>query len=327
MTVRQFAPQNATDRSIQLAQTTTVPWGQMGVSGDSARGFGLANPRGTAANPPRETAPRGSRLLGWLNIGLTISEALRMIVGPPPIRVSEIAIGDADDLAIRIYGRSYHGPEAGTAVFIGGIGGASLGVPATVAEDGLRFDVAALERAYGKQLPAMLTAGGAAIGSEGSFVVERRDSAVHPNLSTISTRARALVQAQSRFQRWEAHHLIPFAAMAKLPVPSQLAIARSGWKMDSTENLVVLPGDEPTYEAAPNFRSLPYHSGPHDNYNFEVENRLSHLAWAAPTLDPRDIRAELGEIEATMFQQLLDRRRGFHPRVSQNMAPYVSAFG
>ena len=51
MTVRQFAPQNATDRSIQLAQTTTVPWGQMGVSGDSARGFGLANPRGTAANP------------------------------------------------------------------------------------------------------------------------------------------------------------------------------------------------------------------------------------------------------------------------------------
>ena len=311
-------------RSVQLAQATTLPWGQIGVSGDTARGLGLANPRGVAPAIPEEPVPRLAKLVRWISIGLTIAEVLKTIAGPAPVYKSEISLDDAGDLAIRIFGKSYKGPEAGTALFTRGIGGASLGVTATVTEDGLRFDAGALERAYGKALPTALAS--AAAGTIPT-VVERRDNAVSSNLSTVTSQARALVASQARFRRWQAHHLIPFSEVQRLPVASQLAIAKSGWKMDSLENLVVLPADVADYEDAPNFTRLPYHQGPHPKYNLEVENRLNHLRTEAPKMSAHDIRDELQQIEETMFQQLLDKRRGFHPRVSLNAHPQTRSFG
>lgn len=329
MTASPFAATGIGHRSIQLAQATTVPWGQVGVNSDTARGWGLANPRGTQPNAPAEVVPWYAKLVRWASVGLQIAEVLKAIAGPAPIYRSEIAIGDAGDLAVRIYGKSYHGPEAGSAVFIRGIGGASLGVPAAVTEQGLRFDVGALEKAYGKALPAVLKAAiaGAAIPSVGSTVLESRNSTADARLSTTASYARALVASQARFAKWEAHHLIPFASIERLPMATKLAIARSGWKMDSEENLVVLPGDEESYGGPPNYRVRPFHRGPHPNYNREVENRLGHLAWAAPTMDLADIRAELKEIEASMFGRLLDRARGYHPRVSFVTPSRPSAFG
>ena len=313
-------------RSIQLAQATTLPWGQIGVSGDTARGLGLANPRGVAPAIPEEPVPRLAKLVRWISIGLTIAEVLKTIAGPAPVYTSEIALGDAGDLAIRIYGKSFKGPQAGTAVFTRGVGGASLSVAATLTEDGLRFDVGALERAYGKALPAAL-ASAAGVAGTIPTVVERRDNPVSSSLSTVTSQARALVASQARFKKWQAHHLIPFSEIQRLPVASQLDIAKSGWKMDSLENLVVLPADEADYEDAPNVRRLPYHQGPHPKYNLEVENRLSHLRTEAPKMTAHDIRDELQQIEETMFQQLLDKRRGFHPRVSLNTLPQTTAFG
>lgn len=329
MADRSFSSTPIVSRSVQLAQATTVPWGQVGMSGETARGLGLSNPRGVAPSVPQEGTPRIARIVRWLSIGLTIADALRAIAGPAPVRWTEIALGDAGDLAVRIYGTSYPGPQAGTAVFVRGVGGASLGVVGTIANDGLHFDAGALGRAYGKPLPRVLAgampAGG--IGAAGPTIAERRDSSVHPNLSTIAARARGLVAAQARYQNWQAHHLIPFAEVQALPVPVQIAVARSGWKMDSVENLVVLPADELTYETAPNFRTLPFHRGPHPNYNREVANRLNHLRQAAASMSAGDIREELREIEASMFQQLLNRRRGFHPRITLNDIAKTRAFG
>ena len=290
MATRSFSSTPVAGRSAQLAQATTVPWGQVGVNGETARGLGLPNLRGVAPTVPPEAAPRIVRLVRWLGLGLSIADALRTIAGPAPVRWTEIALGDAGDLAVRIYGTSYRGPQAGTAVFVRGVGGASLGVTATIANDGLHFDAGALERAYGKPLPRALAA---AIGQAALVVAERRDSSAHPNLSTIAERARGLVAAQARFRSWQAHHLIPFAEVEALPMAVRLAIARSGWKMDSVENLIVLPADELTYETEPNFRRLPFHRGPHPNYNEEVANRLNHLRQAGASMPSDDIREEL----------------------------------
>ena len=267
--------------------------------------------------------------VSWLNIGLTIAEALQAIAGPAPIRRTEIAIGDGGDLAIVIYGKSHGGPRAGTAMFVRGIGGPSLGVTATVASEGLHFDAGALQRAYGKPLPRVL-AGAAPVagnGTEITIVLHTRYSEVHENLDANSDRARKLIASQARLHPWEAHHLIPFAAMAKLPDAAQLAIVRSGWKMDSLENLVVLPGNEIAYRDTTNLGARPYHRGPHPRYNAEVEQRLAYLGREAPTMSDQALRLALRAIESIMFQRLLDRVGGYHERVSMNEVPNTSAVG
>lgn len=316
-------------RSALLAQASTLPWGRIGVSGEAARGLGVPNPRGVAPTAQRPRASQIARWVSWLNIGLTIAETLQAIAGPAPIRRTEIAIGDSGDLAVVIYGTSYGGPQAGTAMFVRGIGGPLLGVTAVVASDGLHFDAGALQRAYGKPLPRVLAAAAPVTGNGPArvIVLESRASLVHDNLSTSGTEARRLVATQARFQPWQAHHLIPFAEIARLPRPAQLAIANSEWIMDSIENLVALPGDELAYEGVLNMGVLPYHRGPHPRYNAEVAQRLTHLGREAPSMSNPAIRAELRAIEAFMFHRLLDRVRGYHPRVSLNESSGASAVG
>lgn len=314
-------------RSALLAQASTLPWNRIGVSGEAARGLGVPNPRGVARTAQQPRAPRVARLVPWLNIGLTIAETLQAIAGPAPIRRTEIAIGDGGDLAVVIYGKSYGGPQAGTAMFVRGVGGQPLGVTAVVASDGLHFDAGALQLAFGKPLPRVLAAAAAVAGNgpAGPIVLENRINEVHDNLSTNGLDARTLVFAKARFQPWQAHHLIPFAAIRDLPEPAQRAIGNAGWEMDSLENLVVLPGDELAYDAAPNFGVLPLHRGPHPRYNAEVAGRLRHLGREAPAVSGPAIRAELRVIEDLMFRRLLDRVRGYHRRVSLNDSSGASA--
>jgi hypothetical protein len=145
-------------------------------------------------------------------------------------------------------------------------------------------------------------------------VVERR-SAVSPALSTHSTNARALVAAGTRMQNWQAHHLIPFAEVAKLPTNVQLAIARSGWKLDSAENLVALPADRATYLAPPNSGTRPIHNSSHAVYSADVGTRLANLRINGATMTDAQIRLELRAIEGSMTQALLNRAGPYHPVV------------
>lgn len=327
MTDRSFGHTPDIVRSAQLAQASTLPWGRIGITGDQARGLGVPSPRGVAPTAQQPRAPLLSRFAPWVNIGLTLAEALHAIAGPAPILQTDIAIGDRGDLAVRIYGKSFAGPKAGTALFIRGVGGAPLGVTARVASDGLHFDAGALERAYGKPLPRALAGAGAGAGNgrPGAIVLENRPNLVHDNLSTTGAEARRLIANQARFHPWQAHHLIPFAAIRDLPRLSQFAIGNSGWKMDSIENLVVLPGDEIAYQGILNMGVLPYHRGPHPRYNEEVAQLLVGLGVKAPTMPHLVIRTELRIIEHAMFLRLLNRVGGYHPRVSLNGSSGASA--
>lgn len=87
--------------------------------------------------------------------------------------------------------------------------------------------------------------------------VYQRTSAVDPALSTSSATARAILGLVTT-QQWQAHHLIPFAVMAGLPLPFQQVAVAAGWKMDSFENLIALPANFPMFYA--NGRVLPVHN-------------------------------------------------------------------
>jgi hypothetical protein len=145
-------------------------------------------------------------------------------------------------------------------------------------------------------------------------VVERR-AAVSPALSTSSTNARALVAAGTGMQNWQAHHLIPFAEVAKLPANVQLAIARSGWRMDSPENLTPLPADQITFVSPPNNRVLPVHNSAHSVYSADVANRLTNLRVNGATMTDPQIRTELLAIEGSMRGALVNQAGPYWPRV------------
>jgi hypothetical protein len=105
-----------------------------------------------------------------------------------------------------------------------------------------------------------------------------RPSKVHPALSADSAEARkilAIRNLQRRGQRWQAHHLIPFAVVARLDEDVQLAIVQSRWKMDSAENLIALPADWATFFAEPNNKQRPVHALPdHPIYSAETDYLL-----------------------------------------------------
>ncbi|MGI9449511.1 MAG: AHH domain-containing protein [Geminicoccaceae bacterium] len=150
----------------------------------------------------------------------------------------------------------------------------------------------------------------------GETTVER-NSTVDPALSTSSKNARKAVEdtVPPEWQRWQAHHLITFKTMRDLPISLQQKIAASGWTMDSAENLIALPADEPTYINPPNRGRLPRHSGAHDNYDNMVQGlMLTSLAPGYQKMSHAEIRAELTKIEQTMALAL--RNRMFHPRVN-----------
>ncbi len=182
-------------------------------------------------------------------------------------------------------------------------------------DGGLTFDRNALEAATGP-LSAELAA---AVPD-----VLERTSAVDPALSAHGTRARALVAtAAAGMQNWQAHHLIGFGVVASLPASVQQSIAASGWQMDSLENLVPVPGDNPTYLAAPNNRLMPFQSGPHPNYDLQVATLMAPLVAGHATMSPQDIRANMATVEAAMLASITNfnapnaaRGNIFHPRLN-----------
>ena len=109
--------------------------------------------------------------------------------------------------------------------------------------------------------------------------VYQRTSAVDPALSTSSATARAILGLVTG-QQWQAHHLIPFAVMAGLPVPFQQAIVAAGWRMDSLENLIALPANFPTFNASG--RVLPMHNTSHINYDADVAAALGPVVAGGP---------------------------------------------
>jgi hypothetical protein len=149
-----------------------------------------------------------------------------------------------------------------------------------------------------------------------------RSSNVHPALSTHSPTARAIVAASAgEMQNWQAHHLVTFAAVAALPRDVQLAIASSGWQMDSLRNLVALPMDDASYRALPNAGLLPQHRGPHPNYSAEVAAQLTHVSTNYRQMTPPQIYFEMSRIESYMMGRLLQRSTplgipNYHPRVN-----------
>ncbi len=144
-------------------------------------------------------------------------------------------------------------------------------------------------------------------------VVEYRPSKVDPALSTRSSVARALVRT-TQLQQWEAHHLLPFNVVAALPVPVQLAIAKSGWAMDSTENVIALPANMATFLAPPNSRMLPIHRGSHAYmYDADAAGLLATLVVPNAAGTPAALRASLLAVEERMQDGLFARL--YHIRV------------
>ena len=141
-----------------------------------------------------------------------------------------------------------------------------------------------------------------------------RTSSVDPALSANSTRARAIAAASTGgMQNWQAHHKIPYDAVASLPVPVQEKIAASGWQMDSPGNVMALPADQASFENPPNSRYLPMHRGAHPNYNARVSGHLAGLAANHYKMSPAEIRVELGRIELKMLDEI--RAGNHHNRV------------
>jgi YD repeat-containing protein len=147
-------------------------------------------------------------------------------------------------------------------------------------------------------------------------VNERRISAVDPALSTYSLRARGILIAANQtrgLQNWQAHHLVPFAEVANLPVAVQRNLAASGWRVDSLVNLLAVPGDYNTYVSAPNNRQIPYHSGPHPKYSADVAKLLTSIG---ATLTPAQTKLAVEGVDSTFRNTLLSNPLVYHPRIN-----------
>jgi A nuclease family of the HNH/ENDO VII superfamily with conserved AHH len=138
-----------------------------------------------------------------------------------------------------------------------------------------------------------------------------RASAVDRKLSTTSPRARALLGIAANLS-WRAHHLLPFAVVASLPTPVQLAMANAGWYMDSLENLIALPANEPTYFTPLNTPKVPIHNGAHPLYSSDVRLQMAVLTSVGATMQPAALRSELSRLELYFRQQLFINIQRYH---------------
>jgi len=120
--------------------------------------------------------------------------------------------------------------------------------------------------------------------------------------------------------------------MANLPIPFQRAVVATGWRMDSTENLIALPANFATYLAPPNSQTLPWHNSAHPGYDADVSAALVPVLTAglpfipipnAPmnpqvlqqyAANPGALRAGLRTVEDLQRTRLFARR--YHPRIS-----------
>lgn len=152
---------------------------------------------------------------------------------------------------------------------------------------------------------------GQAIPTAGVFA---RTSQVHGNLSTTSRAAWAALGLRNPGM-WQAHHLIPFAVVAAMPANVQLAIAASGWVMDSAENLIALPANWPTYVGPYNRTILPIHNTSHSIYSTHITGQCAALIAMAPRGAHPAIRAELLRIEDAGRSYLRQKLPQIHPRL------------
>lgn len=137
-----------------------------------------------------------------------------------------------------------------------------------------------------------------------------RTSSVNPALSADSSRCRALLGLTS--QDWRAHHIIPFAVVADLPPPVQLAFVKSGWAMDQIENLIALPANLSFYSILPSPKG-PVHNSAHIRYSRDVENALKPTAAKALTIGSLTLLSDLRLIQRTFKIRLLNSLSGYHP--------------
>jgi hypothetical protein len=142
-----------------------------------------------------------------------------------------------------------------------------------------------------------------------------RASAVDAKLSADSKRCRALLGIQT--MNWRAHHLIPFAVVASLPPPVQMAFVKAGWVMDRVQNLMALPANFPTYLQMGRAAG-PVHKGPHTIYSRDVLGALSPLAATSLAMPPPQLLDCLSVIEnkfRAKLLQIINTPIGYHPTI------------
>lgn len=311
---------------ILLAQTAT------GTMNDFGGGIGRSPPRGSGAT---DMLPRGALRLGGavVTASMLLQELQRMAerqqVEAAMTRFGLDRAQAADILAARAYvwGRNmaplnfwrvpYSGP-----------------VNERVAEALMRHErdnpgtlglATSGNRSAGEAVLTVVEQALAGAPSIPAIALERT-SAVNPALSTYSQRARGILGIAIGSQSWVAHHLIPFAVVAGLPVAFQQAIVAAGWVMDSLENLIALPANLATYLGPTNLppNRLPYQSSSHPLYDGDVAAALAGAAMAGPAagaaisnLAGPALRAELLRIELQFRRALLNivRYPYYHPRL------------
>lgn len=144
--------------------------------------------------------------------------------------------------------------------------------------------------------------------------ITERTSSVSPALSTNSARARRILDILGN-QRWQAHHIIPFATVARLPAAVQQAIVASGWRMDSFVNLIALPANLATYLLPPNLGAYPYHSGSHARYDTDVWNALQPIAASASLMTAGALKAAMEGVDVR-FRLALRTNPTYKPRLN-----------
>lgn len=169
---------------------------------------------------------------------------------------------------------------------------------------------AAAQMAIGMVLDGALSGHDVNIG----LIHERRSSAVDRALSTDSAVTRTALGIENS-RSWIAHHVIPFAVVRDLPVPAQKAIAAAGWRMDSPENLIALPANDPAYYGPPNLTRLPKHNSAHTQYSRDVAAALAPIAATAPQMPPAALLDQLRAVELRFKLALVANRRRYHPRL------------
>ena len=145
--------------------------------------------------------------------------------------------------------------------------------------------------------------------------VYERTSAVDPALNASSRRARAAARITTGNQSWQAHHLIPFGIVARLPNPIQQAIAASGWRMDCPENVIALPANVPTYLGPLNTPRVPIHSGSHPVYDVNVTLALSGVVATALSVAPNVLEQEMFAVDGVLRRQLIVNIALYHPKL------------
>lgn len=142
-----------------------------------------------------------------------------------------------------------------------------------------------------------------------------RKSSVSPALSASSARARTAAQISSGNQSWQAHHLLPFAVVANLPVAAQQAFVAAGWVMDSPENVIALPTNAATYLGPLNIPRRPIHSGSHPLYDSHVRAALVGVVALATTATTSTLRADIRAVEDHLRRELIRNLTLFHPKL------------